>query len=371
MRIGFVSRYPPVHCGVAEYTKMLSSALKSLSHRIEVFVFSTREIEREPYEDVVEVYPCYERFEMDYSNMIEYLKDFKVDVLHVQHEYGIFGSNRELIDALLLARDEGLARVVGVTMHTVDHPFSPRANVTLRFQTWLNDLDFVIVHSPLQEFELHIQGVDPSKVHRIPHGTLINPYLCMTRDELCESLRIECNFEGNILTVPGFLRRDKGIDVLLEALRSLRDLKFTLLIAGEPQDEEIVELLENSEFKTILIERYLSSDEILKTVALANAIVLPYKDKRSYSVSGILHLSMGSLKPIVGTRVPRLIEFYQHAPRLTVPPNDPLSLAEKMRWLINNYDYTLAYMTEVYSYAARTQWFRMASRHIEIYQRFL
>ncbi|RLI86597.1 MAG: group 1 glycosyl transferase, partial [Archaeoglobales archaeon] len=46
MRIGFVSRYPPVHCGVAEYTKMLSSALKSLSHRIEVFVFSTREIER-------------------------------------------------------------------------------------------------------------------------------------------------------------------------------------------------------------------------------------------------------------------------------------------------------------------------------------
>jgi len=371
MKIGFVSRYPPVHCGIAEYTKMLSSALKSLSYKIEVFVFSTMEAYKEPYEDVVDVYPCYTRFERDYSDLIDVLRDVKVDILHVQHEYGIYGCNRELIDALLTAKEESLAKAVGITMHTVDHPFSPRADETLKFQSWLNELDFVIVHSPLQEFELQIQGIDHSKVHRIPHGTLINPYLCMTRDELCESLKIECEFEGYILTVPGFLRKDKGIDVLLDALRSLRDLKFTLIIAGEPKDEEIVKILENSEFKTILIERYLSSDEILKTVALANAIVLPYKDKRSYSVSGILHLSMGSLKPIIGTRVPRLIEFYQHAPRLTVPPNDPRSLAEKIRWLIDNYDYALAYMTEVYSYAARTQWFRMASRHIKTYQRFL
>ncbi len=373
MRIGFVSRYPPVHCGIAEYTKMLSSALISLSHKVDIIVFSTNEAYKEFYEDnVAKVYPCYSRFERDYSKLIEALKDVGgVDVLHVQHEYGIYGSNRELIDALIEAKRDGLAKIIGITMHTVDHPYSPRANVTLKFQTWIDELDFVIVHSPLQEFELHIQGIDPSKVYRIPHGTLINPYLCKTRDELCRSLRIEGEFEGVILTVPGFLRKDKGIDVLLDALRILSDLKFTLVIAGEPQDEEMVRLIETSEFKTILIERYLSSDEILKTVALADAIILPYRDKKSYAVSGILHLSMGSLKPIVGTRVPRLIEFYQHAPRLTVPPTNPKALADKIRWLVNNYDYALAYMTEVYSYAARTQWLRMASRHIKTYLNLL
>ncbi|ADB58142.1 glycosyltransferase [Archaeoglobus profundus] len=373
MRVGFVSRYPPVHCGIAEYTKMLSSAMRSLNPRTDVVVLSTNEFKNEQYnDDVANVYPCYSRFERDYSKLLETLKDLgSVDVLHVQHEYGIYGSNRELIDALLQAKEEGLARAVGITMHTVDHPHSPRADVTLKFQSWLNELDFIIVHSPLQEFELHIQEVNPSKVYRIPHGTLINPYLCKTREELCRSLGIECDLEGVILTVPGFLRRDKGIDTLIESLRLLSDLKFTLLIAGEPKDEEIVNIIETSEFKTVLIERYLSSDEILRVVALADAIILPYKDRKAYSVSGILHLSMGSLKPIIGTRVPRLVEFYQHAPRLTVPPNDPIALANKIRWLVNNYDYALAYMTEVYSYAARTQWLRMASRHIDTYLNLL
>ncbi len=372
MRVGFVSRYPPVHCGVAEYTKMLVSAMRSLNPRVDVVVFSTDEAGKDNYRDVVDVYPSYSRFERDYTKLVENLRDVGgVDILHVQHEYGIYGSNRELIDSLIEAKKEGLAKVVGITMHTVDHPFSPRANVTLKFQSWLNELDFVIVHSPLQEFELHIQGVNPSKVYRIPHGTLINPYLCRTREELCGSLGIDYDFEGVILTIPGFIRRDKGIDVLVDSLRLLNDLKFTLLVAGEPQDEEVLRLIEASEFKVTLIERYLSSDEILRTVALADAIVLPYRDKMAYSVSGILHLSMGSLKPIIGTRVPRLIEFYQHAPRLTVPPRNPKALAEKIKWLVNNYDYALAYMTEVYSYAARTQWFRMASRHVKFYSNFL
>lgn len=205
---------------------------------------------------------------------MEVLRDVSFDVLHVQHEYGIYGSSRELIDALIEAKEEGLTKIVGITMHTVNHPFSQGANVTLKFQSWLNELDFVIVHSLLQEFELRIQGVDPSKVFRIPHGTLINPYLCKTREELCKGLGIEEDFEGVILTVPGFLRRDKGIDILLDSLRWLKDMKFTLLIAGEPQDYEMVRLVETSEFKTVYIDRYLSSDEILKTVALADAIAL-------------------------------------------------------------------------------------------------
>ncbi len=372
MKVGFVSRYPPVHCGIAEYTKMLSSAMRSLNPKIDVIVFATEEARRNPYSDgIVEVYPCYSRFERDYSKLLDMLNDYRVDVLHVQHEYNIFGSNKELIEALLKAKREGLAKIVGITMHTVDHPFSPRANVTLKFQSWLNELDFIIVHSPLQEYELQIQGIDPQKINRIPHGTLINPHLCKTREELCESLGIEYDFDGVVLTIPGFIRRDKGFDVLFESLKILKDIKFTLLIAGEPQEEEIVRLIETSEFKITLMERYLSSDEILRAVALADAIVLPYRDKRQYSVSGILHLSMGSLKPIVGTRVPRLIEFYQHAPRLTVPPGNPNALAEKIKWLINNYDYALAYMTEVYSYAARTQWIRMASRHIKTYMSLL
>lgn len=372
-RVGFISRYSPVHCGIAEYTKMLISALRSLNPRLEVYVFSTDEATNEPWLDElgVNVIPCYPRFASNYSKMLDELVEVPVDVLHLQHEYGIYGMGREIIEALSEAKEEKLAGKVIITMHTVDHPYTERKDA-LKFQAALNNVDAVVVHSSLQEFELHIQGIEASKLHRIPHGTLINPYLCYTRSYLARSLGLQDEFSGVVLSVPGFLRKDKGIDMLLDALEILEDMRFTLLIAGESKDPEVHRLVENASAKTIIIERYLSSDEILRVVALADAIVLPYRDRRgAYAVSGILHLSMGGLKPIIGSRTPRLVELYQFAPRLTVPPGEPKELAKKIAWLVENYDYAVAYMTELYGYAARTQWIRMAHRHLELYQNLL
>ncbi len=374
-RLGFVSRYPPTHCGVAEYTKMLISAIQSLNPRIKLYVFSTDESGKNARIDEmgVNVLPCYRRFESNYSNMLDELSEIGgVDVLHVQHEYGIFGLGRNIIDALLKAKEEGLARAVVITMHTVNHPFSEKKDA-LKFQSSLNSLDAIVVHSPLQEFELQIQGINPSKLNRIPHGTLINPYLGYTKRILSRSLNLNEEFRGMILAIPGFLRKDKGLDILIDALKILKDLRFTLVVAGELKDTELKDMFMDSlTYKITLIDRYLSSDEILRVVALADAIVLPYRDRIGvYSVSGILHLSMGGLKPIIGSRTPRLVELYQFAPRLTVPPENPGDLAKKIRWLVKNYDYAVAYMTNLYGYAARTQWIRMAYRHLELYRSLL
>ncbi len=375
IRIGLVSRYPPVHCGIAEYTKFLVSALRSLNPKLEIYVFSTDEAFKDCYEDElgVEVLPCFRPSERDYSEFLSQLAEVGgVDVLHVQHEYGIFGEGKQVIEALNQAKDEKLAKRAVITMHTVDHPSG--RDFALRFQASLNDVDAVVVHSNLQEFELQMQNVETSRLFRIPHGTLINPYLSYNKGFLSKSLGLkEDEFRGIILAIPGFIRKDKGVDVLLEALKLIEDMKFTLLLAGEPRDRDLHELvIRETEYRTIVIERYLSSDEILRVVALADAIVLPYKDRRgAYAVSGILHLSMGGLKPIIGSRTPRLVELYQFAPDMTVPPNDPRELAGKIRWLVENYDYAVAYMTELYGYAARTQWMRMAYRHLRLYRSLL
>ncbi|MEB3778913.1 MAG: group 1 glycosyl transferase, partial [Desulfurococcales archaeon] len=115
-----------------------------------------------------------------------------------------------------------------------------------------------------------------------------------------------------------------------------------------------------------------SGDEILMLAALADAIVLPYRDKPGkYSVSGILHLSMGSLKPIIGTRVPRLIELYEYAPRLTIPPRSIEDLASMIKWVRDNYDLAVSYTSSIYSYAASTQWPRVAYSHLRLYKSLL
>lgn len=88
-------------------------------------------------------------------------------------------------------------------------------------------------------------------------------------------------------------------------------------MTGKSKDKAIVELVEevSNKLNIILIERYLSNDEILRAISLADILVLPYRDRPgTYSVNGILHLSMDGLKPIIGSYTSRLIELYQYAP---------------------------------------------------------
>ncbi len=378
IRISFVSTYPPTHCGVAEYTRMLAMSLKSIAPDAVVHIFGDTNCGEERFdkEARVYVYPVFEKQSKDYSMILDYLSRINgVDILHIQHEYGIYGDHSGILEAAIEARREGLAKKIVFTMHTVYHPLSRRQGA-LVFQKSLSNADAVIVHSYVQEFELQYQGVDPIIIHRIPHGTLLNPYLGVPRHKLMNDLGIrEDSIKGLIIVLPGFLRKDKGLDILLESLgHGDWPSKTTFIVAGEVRDLEVKNFVIkiSKRVNTVFLEKYLTKNEILKLIALADTVILPYRDKPgAYSVSGILHLSMGSLKPIIGTRVPRLLELYQFVPRLTVSTRNPLGLAKKIKWLYENYDYAVAYMTNLYGYAIRTHWLRMARRHLGLYYNIL
>ena len=383
LRIGYVSTYPPTHCGIAEYTRFLSFALKSVYPKAKLYVFSDKDSGSEARSDGdIEVYPAFGRKSVDYHELLDRLSEVGgVDVLHIQHEYGIYGHHDGILRAGLEAKSEKLTKKLVLTLHSVYHPLSGDRGA-LDFQKKLNSVDAVIIHSYLMEFELQNQGLDPLLIRRIPHGTFLNPYLDDPRHNLINDLKLrERDISGIILATVGFLRKDKGLDLLIKSVNELEYSRgsITLLIAGESRidnvsDREIVEAIEDASrrMNIILMNRYLSRDEILKTAALADIIVLPYRDKPAlYSVSGILHLSMGSFKPLIGTRVPRLIELYQFAPRATVPPRSPRQFSKSLRWCIRNYEHMVAYMATLYGYAVRTQWMRMARRHLSLYRELL
>ncbi len=359
---------------------MLVEALLEARPGLKVYVFIPREA-RGYATRGLEVIPAYERGAKSYEGLLEALEGIGgVDILHLQHEYGIFGETSAIIDALLEAKRRGLAGGIVVTMHTVYHPAGVEEGrgSRLEVQRSITRLDAVVVHTVLQEFELISEGVQHSKIHRIPHGTNINPYANHRRDQLLEELGVDpSEAPPPRIIVPGFLRLDKGLDTLIEAayILRLRGFQGTILVAGRAQGRggAVAEkLVEEAASKGLVkrINRYLGRDEFQKLIAAGDAVLLPYRDRPGkLSASGVLHAAIGTVGGIVlGTRVARLVELYEIVPELTANPGDAHALARLVERVVQGIDWALALSERVWAYGARTSWRRVAALHLEMYE---
>ncbi len=135
----------------------------------------------------------------------------------------------------------------------------------------------------------------------------------------------------HVLLFFGYVRKYKGLDVLLEAIALLKDrLDLTLLVVGEfydderPYREHITRLgLEN---RIVLRSDYVPNDEVKYYFSAADAVVLPYL---SATQSGIAQIAYHFDLPVIATDVGGLSEVVHHGETgVLVPPNNPRALAE-------------------------------------------
>ena len=133
-----------------------------------------------------------------------------------------------------------------------------------------------------------------------------------------------------ILLFFGYVRRYKGLNVLLDALRLVpSDLGIHLLVVGEFYDDEQkyraqVRDLHLDACVTIHSD-YLPNEEVAKYFSAADAVVLPYL---SATQSGIAQIAYNFDKPVIATDVGGLAEVVLHdRTGFVVPPGNPTALA--------------------------------------------
>ncbi len=361
---------------------MLLEALRR-RYGVEGFFVSTRVVGNtdtytEPYSGA-EVYQCFTE-EGGYGGIlacVSLLDPGPDTIVHIQHEYSIFKSNEEFIDALSRLRrllGEKGAKLV-VTLHTVAHPIIHPDRVEA--QLAIGRLaDAIIVHSRLMEYELIVQGVDAEKIHMIPHGSVLNPYLGRDRERLLKRLGLDDELaEKKLVTTPGFIRPNKGLTTLLRAYtiatRHSSDLALILIGAPQGRGQQYLETLKpilGSSRGIVFINRFLRRDELLALLAAVDIVVFPYVVEKFYAVSGALHLAMGSKKPAICTRVAKLVECNELAPETSTPAGKYREIAEKITLLLLDQGLAERIANKLWSYAEQTSWDRVAERHIALYE---
>ncbi|MFC1543454.1 glycosyltransferase family 4 protein [Candidatus Neomarinimicrobiota bacterium] len=340
-RIAFVGNYLPSRCGIATFTTDLTEALAAQYPETNFLVLPTSD------PNVDGTYPERVRFiiekqDIDYYRQAAYFLNMNhVDLVCLQHEYGIFGGawGRNI---LTLLRE--LHMPVITTLHTVLREPNKEQAAIMKDLIALSDR-LVVMTSRSIKFLQDYYGVPREKMDLISHGIpnvhFIDPNFY--KDQL--------NVEGKyVLLTFGLLSANKGIEYVIQGLPKVLekypDVVYIVLGAthpnvlrseGEKYRESLMKLVEELglEENVIFHNRFLKLDKLVEYISAADIYITPYLNVEQ-AVSGTLSYAVGAGKAVISTPYWHAEEILAEGRGLLVPFKDSEAISEQVLYLLDN-----------------------------------
>jgi glycosyltransferase involved in cell wall biosynthesis len=208
-----------------------------------------------------------------------------------------------------------------LTAHYILAPTPSRRQVSGAHRVF-DRMDAVVAHSEHGAGRLRDEvGLDPAKVHVIPHGAF--DYLTRLPQE--EPLPAElAGAEGPVILCFGLLRPYKGIEQLLQAFRQVEGAE--LWIVGNPRMDvaPLRALAAEAPGRVRFVTRFVDEAEIPAIFHRADLVALPYLDAEH---SGVLYTGLAFGKPLLLSAVGGFSEVAATGAGRLVPPGDVAALA--------------------------------------------
>jgi glycosyltransferase involved in cell wall biosynthesis len=251
-------------------------------------------------------------------DMLRLRRQLDADVVHYQW------LTMPAIDARLLPP----RRPRVMTAHYVLQPEASRRQVaTARLA--FGAMDAVIAHSEHGARSLRERvGLDPARVHVIPHGSF--DYLTELPEEKPLPPELE-GAEGPVILFFGLLRPYKGLEVLLDAFAKVEGAE--LWIVGNPRMdvEPLRRAASAAPGRVRFVTRFIDDVEIPAIFRAADLVVLPYLDAEH---SGVLYTGLAFGKPLLLSEVGGFPEVAATGAARLVPPGDSTALAVALNELV-------------------------------------
>jgi glycosyltransferase involved in cell wall biosynthesis len=373
-RIAVVGNYLPRQCGIATFTTDLCDAIHAEYGVTELLALPVNDTE-EGY-----AYPDRVRFELSegspasYREAADFLNFSNIDLVCLQHEYGIFGGRAGGHILEFLRR---LRMPFATTLHTVLREPNPDQRAVMEEITALSDR--VIVMSRLSvEILREVFHVPADKIDLIPHGI---PDLSFTDPSFYKD---RFGTEGkDVLLTFGLLSPNKGIENVIQALPKIlshhKNVVYMVSGATHPHilrregDRYRVSLQKLAkdlgvEDEVIFRNRFVSPQEMAELISAADIYITPYKQKAQV-VSGTLAYALSAGKAIISTPYLHATELLDGERGTIVPFDDPDTIAAKTVELLDNGTARHAMRKRAYLYGRDMVWNRVAQKYMKSFER--
>jgi glycosyltransferase involved in cell wall biosynthesis len=373
-KIAFIGNYVPRRCGIATFTTDICESVATEAPDVECLAAAMNDtVEGYDYPDRV-------RFEVAQNNLDEYrqLADFlnlgRVDLVCMQHEYGIFGGPA---GSHLLLTQRRLRMPVVTTLHTVLREPNEMQRQVLTEVCQLSDRLVVMSERSRQDL-CDAYGVPADKIDLIHHGIPDMPF-------------VDPNFYKDLFGVEGrrviltfgLLSPNKGVENVIRALPAVverfPDAVYIVLgvthphVKREKGEEYRISLqrlareLEVSDH-VVFYNRFVELAELCQFLGAADIYVTPYLNP-AQAVSGTLAYALGTGKAVISTPYWYADELLADGRGRLVPFSDHAATADALVGLFTNEAERHTMRKQAYGFGRQMIWREVARSYLATFHR--
>ncbi len=340
-KIAFVGDHLPRKCGIATFTSDLLTAVAAAHPQSQCFCVSVNDI-RGGYD-----YPGVVRFEIEEQDLSSYLRaaDFlnisNVDIVCLQHEFGIFGGPA---GGHILAFLRELRMPVVTTLHTV--LLDPRADQRRVMKEIVSLSTRVVVMSERGRTMLRdVYAAPAAKIDLIAHGIPDVGFGDPTY------FKDQFGVEGKVVLLTfGLLSPNKGIEYVLNALprilEEFPDVVYIVLGATHPNELrdhgeayrlslEMLGKRNKIEKNVIFYNDFVELENLKEFIGAADLYITPYLNEVQVT-SGTLAYTFGAGKAVVSTPYWHAAELLADDRGVLVPFRDAEAIAREVIGLLRD-----------------------------------
>jgi glycosyltransferase involved in cell wall biosynthesis len=314
-----------------------------------------------------------------YRSAAALLNQSNVDVVNLQHEFGLYGVWRDgVYEDHLRPFLQELTKPLMVTLHSVPPSPSPSMRDAIRLISSRSDEVIVMAHTAAR---LLVSDYGITKVPIvIPHGM---PAIEPTGRH---RLKTKLGVEGRaIISTFGLVDPRKGLEFVIGAMPAIveRHPNALYLVVGQTHPELLKQ--QGEAYRNTLerlaeelgmsdhigfVNEYLTQRDIVGYLLATDVYVTPYLDPNQIT-SGTLAYALGAGKAIVSTPYLHAIEALADDRGIIVPFRDAPAIADAVVRILGDAELKQRLERRAYAYGRETAWPAVGRRVLALTQHVL
>jgi glycosyltransferase involved in cell wall biosynthesis len=372
-RVAFIGNYLPRKCGIATFTSDLAESFAEQFPEIQTMTLAMNDTE-EGY-----AYPSQVRYEIaqddrfDYEQAAHFLNQQAVDIISLQHEYGIYGG---LAGSHILTLLRNVTSPVVTTLHTIlENPLPEQYRVMKEIIKLSNRL--VVMSQRSIKLLREVYDAPIEKIDLIPHGIHDVPFV----DPGFHKDKFGAEGKFVILTF-GLLSDNKGIEYVIEALPEVVERYPNILYVVLGSTHPHVILHEGEKYRqslqarvkelgleenVLFLDQFVNLKDLKEFIGAADIYITPYLG-REQIVSGTLAYTVGAGKAVISTPYRYAEELLAEGRGLLVPFKDSKAITEKILYLLDNEAERNAMRKRAYLFGRDMIWPNVARSYMKSFE---